>query len=328
MCYPRIDSPTIFGALLDAERGGSFRIAPAFDAPRVKQMYLPETNVLVTRFMSPDAVCEVLDFMPLIARRRRRAELRRAHGAVGVRARVDDDALRAALRLRARRPHGDARRRRARRPVSSRPTAPAPPLTLRSTVAALDRRQRRRRPLRSRRRRNGVLRARRAVGAARPRPAVRRGARRNRRVLARVGGAIDVSRPLSRSRDALRAAAEAAEFARTRRDRRGADLRPAGDAARRPPLGLPLHVDPRRRVLRLRAVAARLHRRGAAFRALDRRAQPALSLRRIVPRHVRGRWRGAARGKRRSARCTEAASSRRSSATRRATRCSSMSTAR
>ena len=65
MCYPRIDSPTIFGALLDAGRGGSFHIAPAFDAPRVKQMYLPETNVLVTRFMSPDAVCEVLDFMPL-----------------------------------------------------------------------------------------------------------------------------------------------------------------------------------------------------------------------------------------------------------------------
>ena len=65
MCYPRIDSPTIFGALLDAGRGGSFHVAPAFDAPRVKQMYLPETNVLVTRFMAPDAVCEVLDFMPL-----------------------------------------------------------------------------------------------------------------------------------------------------------------------------------------------------------------------------------------------------------------------
>src|ERR1700712_5354867 len=65
MCYPRVDSPTIFGALLDAKRGGHFQIAPAIDAPRVKQMYLPETNVLVTRFMSPDAVCEVIDFMPL-----------------------------------------------------------------------------------------------------------------------------------------------------------------------------------------------------------------------------------------------------------------------
>jgi GH15 family glucan-1,4-alpha-glucosidase len=65
MCYPRIESPTLFGALLDAARGGRFQVAPAFERPRVKQMYLPETNVLVTRFMSPDAVCEVLDFMPL-----------------------------------------------------------------------------------------------------------------------------------------------------------------------------------------------------------------------------------------------------------------------
>jgi GH15 family glucan-1,4-alpha-glucosidase len=64
MCYPRVDSPTVFGALLHAERGGEFRLAPTFDA-RVKQMYLPETNVLVTRFQSLDAVCEVIDFMPV-----------------------------------------------------------------------------------------------------------------------------------------------------------------------------------------------------------------------------------------------------------------------
>ncbi|MFM0175415.1 glycoside hydrolase family 15 protein [Paraburkholderia sediminicola] len=65
MCFPRIDSPSLFAALLDAQRGGSFSIAPVLDAPRLKQMYLPETNVLITRFMSPDAVCEIVDFMPV-----------------------------------------------------------------------------------------------------------------------------------------------------------------------------------------------------------------------------------------------------------------------
>jgi GH15 family glucan-1,4-alpha-glucosidase len=64
MCFRRIDSPTLFAALLDEKRGGAFGIAPAFDAPRSKQIYLPETNVLLTRFMSEDAVCEIIDFMP------------------------------------------------------------------------------------------------------------------------------------------------------------------------------------------------------------------------------------------------------------------------
>jgi GH15 family glucan-1,4-alpha-glucosidase len=65
MCFPRIDSPTLFASLLDAKRGGAFSITPAFDAPHAKQMYLPETNVLLTRFMSADAVCEIIDFMPV-----------------------------------------------------------------------------------------------------------------------------------------------------------------------------------------------------------------------------------------------------------------------
>ena len=65
MCFPRIDSPTVFGSLLDAKRGGAFSIAPAFDVARTKQMYLPETNVLLTRFMSGQAVCEIVDFMPV-----------------------------------------------------------------------------------------------------------------------------------------------------------------------------------------------------------------------------------------------------------------------
>src|ERR1700754_179993 len=54
MCFPRIDSPTLFAALLDRERGGAFSITPRAPHANVKQMYLPETNVLLTRFMTGD----------------------------------------------------------------------------------------------------------------------------------------------------------------------------------------------------------------------------------------------------------------------------------
>jgi GH15 family glucan-1,4-alpha-glucosidase len=65
-CLPRFDSPSIFGALLDAQKGGFFRISPLSDE-RVnhKQLYLPETNILVTRFLTVDGVAELTDFMPV-----------------------------------------------------------------------------------------------------------------------------------------------------------------------------------------------------------------------------------------------------------------------
>jgi GH15 family glucan-1,4-alpha-glucosidase len=64
MCFPHYDSPTVFGALLDDVKGGRFQIAPALDGVRLKQMYLPDTNVLLTRFLSEQGVGEVTDFMP------------------------------------------------------------------------------------------------------------------------------------------------------------------------------------------------------------------------------------------------------------------------
>src|ERR1017187_862069 len=64
-CSPRFDSPSIFAALLDADKGGHFKIAPDRDDYVTKQLYLPETAVLITRFMTPDGVGEVLDFMPI-----------------------------------------------------------------------------------------------------------------------------------------------------------------------------------------------------------------------------------------------------------------------
>jgi GH15 family glucan-1,4-alpha-glucosidase len=63
-CCPRFDSPSVFAAILDAGRGGLFRIAPDCDGWNSKQLYLPDTNVLITRFLTPGGVGEVQDFMP------------------------------------------------------------------------------------------------------------------------------------------------------------------------------------------------------------------------------------------------------------------------
>jgi GH15 family glucan-1,4-alpha-glucosidase len=65
-CCPRFDSPSVFASLLDAERGGFYRIAPDRDDHVSRQLYLPDTAVLITRFMTPDGVGEVHDFMPVI----------------------------------------------------------------------------------------------------------------------------------------------------------------------------------------------------------------------------------------------------------------------
>lgn len=61
---PRFDSPSVFAALLDHDRGGYFRFAPDDTDSVCRQLYYPDTAVLVTRFMSPDGVGEVLDCMP------------------------------------------------------------------------------------------------------------------------------------------------------------------------------------------------------------------------------------------------------------------------
>ncbi len=65
LCYPNFDSPTVFAALLDDERGGSFQIQPQFNERRVRQLYLPETNILLTRFLSQEGLAELTDYMPL-----------------------------------------------------------------------------------------------------------------------------------------------------------------------------------------------------------------------------------------------------------------------
>src|SRR5919107_1841917 len=69
-CFPHFDSPSVFASILDDRKGGCFRIAPAvIDGVVHKQIYWPETNVLVTRFLSEEGVAEIIDYMPIGARR-------------------------------------------------------------------------------------------------------------------------------------------------------------------------------------------------------------------------------------------------------------------
>lgn len=65
LCLPRFDSPSVFAALLDDRIGGHFSIAPTVGGARHKQFYWPDTNVLVSRFLHPDGIAEVIDFMPV-----------------------------------------------------------------------------------------------------------------------------------------------------------------------------------------------------------------------------------------------------------------------
>ncbi|SEL28417.1 glycoside hydrolase family 15 protein [Streptacidiphilus jiangxiensis] len=64
-CCPRFDAPSVFGAVLDADRGGSFQLAADVPA-RTRQFYFPDTNVLITRFYAADGVAEIQDFMPVV----------------------------------------------------------------------------------------------------------------------------------------------------------------------------------------------------------------------------------------------------------------------
>jgi GH15 family glucan-1,4-alpha-glucosidase len=65
MCFPRFDSPSIFAALLDYRRGGSFQLRPLLDGANPRQLYLPDSAVLLTRFLSEGGVAEISDFMPI-----------------------------------------------------------------------------------------------------------------------------------------------------------------------------------------------------------------------------------------------------------------------
>ena len=64
-CCPSFDSPSVFGAILDKDRGGFYSLRPAGDDWTSKQLYFPDTNVLITRFYTHGGIGEVQDFMPI-----------------------------------------------------------------------------------------------------------------------------------------------------------------------------------------------------------------------------------------------------------------------
>ncbi|MEO8686767.1 MAG: glycoside hydrolase family 15 protein [Solirubrobacteraceae bacterium] len=64
-CCPAFDSPSVFGSILDKNKGGFYALRPTADAWTSKQLYFPDTNVLITRFLTEEGVGEVQDFMPI-----------------------------------------------------------------------------------------------------------------------------------------------------------------------------------------------------------------------------------------------------------------------
>ena len=91
-CCPRFDSPSVFAALLDDEKGGRFSITAVGDGTVTKQMYQPDTAILITRYLSEGGVAEVVDFMPIDDPERASDHHRLVRGIRGVRGEVTFDA--------------------------------------------------------------------------------------------------------------------------------------------------------------------------------------------------------------------------------------------
>ncbi len=87
-CIPHFDSPSVFAALLDDAKGGRFKVSPVAEGVSCRQFYWPETNVLITRFLSPDGVSEVADYMPVGGRRDGHAHHRLVRRVAGIRGTV------------------------------------------------------------------------------------------------------------------------------------------------------------------------------------------------------------------------------------------------
>jgi GH15 family glucan-1,4-alpha-glucosidase len=83
MCFPEFDSPSIFLRILDYEKGGYFSLAPVLDDAQPKQLYIPDTNVLLSRFLSEHGVAEISDFMPIEATEQAHNLVRRAKTVIG-----------------------------------------------------------------------------------------------------------------------------------------------------------------------------------------------------------------------------------------------------
>ena len=270
-CLPHFDSPSVFAKILDDRKGGFFSLAPAEEC-KVKQMYLPNTNVLVTRFFSDSGMGEVTDFM----------SVGREAGGQTRSKRAPDRADR----------QGDSR------PVAISHGVP-PGVRLCAPEARTGNRARRKCALFSSPASRFALKSSHALegqeGAAVAEfslegdeqavfvlrhdecgPGSLYGRDRGRRstadgdrpLLARLGIAQPVSRPLARDSDAFRAGSQATYLPSHRRHCRGAHHQPSRSHRRRAQLGLPLHLGARRRIYCVFADATGIHRRGGRVRPI------------------------------------------------------------
>jgi GH15 family glucan-1,4-alpha-glucosidase len=80
-CFPRFDSPAVFAAILDDQRGGAWSIA-ATGTTRISRAYISDTNVLVTTFVTPTGTVEVTDCMPVELGDPGEPRRTRAHAAI------------------------------------------------------------------------------------------------------------------------------------------------------------------------------------------------------------------------------------------------------
>src|SRR5262249_9805493 len=238
LCLPRFDSPSVFGAILDAEKGGRFRIAPAAaGALRQKQYYWRDTNVLVTRFLHPDGIAEVEDYMPVGPGAAPDAQLVRRVRVVRGRLPLEAECRPAFDYARAR--HATTVSERGARfdgPGLSLGLAASVPLRPDGggAVAAV--------PLGEGQSATFVPRGR----GPDPRPGRCPGDRGGRglvppdgRLLAAVGGPLHLPGPVARGGPALGPGAEAAHLPADRGHRRRPDHQPAGGGRRGAQLGLP-----------------------------------------------------------------------------------------
>jgi len=85
LCLPEFDSPTVFAAHVDRDKGGHFRLTPQLAEAQENKLYFPGTNILLSRFLSKEGIAEVSDFMVVEQDAERQALIRRAkavHGSV------------------------------------------------------------------------------------------------------------------------------------------------------------------------------------------------------------------------------------------------------
>lgn len=83
LSWPRFNSPSIFAAHVDRKKGGRFQILPQLEVSRQKKLYVPDTNILLSRFFSTEGIAEVSDFLWYEKGLEQQALIRRAKAVTG-----------------------------------------------------------------------------------------------------------------------------------------------------------------------------------------------------------------------------------------------------